>query len=130
MSTSTFLRRILLADAVTCIATGMMFLFGANTLEQFLGLPARLLQYAGVILFPFSAFIIYVAMRENLSQSMLWTIIVLNALWTFDSIVLLMSGWTEPTMFGKAVVMIQAFCVAGFAYLEYIGLRKSTEASI
>jgi hypothetical protein len=78
---------------------------------------------------PFCAFLVFVAMRETLSQPMLWSIIELNALWTVDSIVLLMSRWTEPTAFGKSVVLIQAFCVAGFAYLEYIGLRKSTAAS-
>ncbi|MCI0616423.1 hypothetical protein L0244_25870 [bacterium] len=123
--TSIFLRRILLADAVTCLATGIAFLFGANMFEQLLGLPARLLQYAGFSLFPFCAFLIYVAKREYLSHPMIWAIILLNALWTFDSVVLLISGWVEPTLFGNAIVMIQAFCVAVFAYLEYIGLRKS-----
>jgi hypothetical protein len=127
--TSTFLRRVLLLDAATCLATGLLFLLSASTLESLLGLPARLLQYAGLSLIPFCAFLLYVAMRDYLSLPMLWIIIVLNVLWTIDSIVLLMSGWVEPTLFGTAFVIIQAFLVAVLAYLEYIGMTKSVTVS-
>ena len=106
--TSTFLRWVLLADVATCIATGLLMMLGSGVLEQFLGLPAELSRYAGVSLLPFAAFLGYLATRENLSPPVVWAVIVLNALWTVDSILLLLSGWIEPTGLGNAFVIFQA----------------------
>jgi len=128
--TSTFLRWVLLADAATCIATGLLMMLGSGLLEQFLGLPAELSRYAGVGLLPFAAFLVYLAARENLSPPVVWAVIVLNALWTLDSILLLLSGWIEPTELGYAFVIFQAFGVAMFAALEYFGLRKSATVPV
>jgi hypothetical protein len=126
---STFLRRVLLADAATCVAAGLLMTLGAGLLEQSLGLPAELSRYAGIGLFPFAAFLVYLARRANVSQPVVWAVIVLNALWTADSILLLLSGWIEPTGPGYAFVIFQAFGVAMFAGLEYFGLRKSAAAA-
>lgn len=126
--TSTFLRWVLFADAATCAAAGLLMLLGGGWLEQDLGLPRELSRYAGIALLPFAAFLVYLATRANLSQPALWAVIVLNVLWTVDSIVLLVSGWVEPTGFGYAFVIFQAFGVAMFAGLEYFGLRKSVVA--
>jgi len=127
--TSTFLRWVLFADAATCVATGLLMMLGSGVLEQFLGLPAGLSRYAGVSLLPFAALLVYLATRENLSPPVVWAVIVLNALWTVDSILLLLSGWIEPTGLGSAFVIFQAFGVAIFAALEYLGLRKSAVAA-
>ena len=88
------------------------------------------MRYAGIGLLPFAAFIVYLATRENLSMPTIWTVIILNALWTADSILLLLSGWVEPTTFGYIFVVFQAFGVAIFAALEYFGLRKSTFVAV
>ena len=126
--TSTFLRRVLLADAATCAACGLLMTLGAGLLEQLFGLPAELSRYAGISLLPFAAFLVYIATRENLSHPMVWTVIVLNVLWTVDSFLLLLGGWIEPTGAGYAFIIFQAIGVAMFAGLEYFGLRKSTMA--
>ncbi|HST22912.1 MAG TPA: hypothetical protein VLR90_17435 [Blastocatellia bacterium] len=127
---STFLRRVLFADAATCIATGLLMMFGSGFLEQFLGLPTTLLRYAGIILMPFAAFLVYLATRERLSQFVVWTVIVLNALWTVDSFLLLLTGWVAPTELGYIFVAAQAFGVAVFAGLEYFGLKKSATTTV
>ena len=127
--TSTFLRWVLFADAATCIATGLLLMLGSSVLERFLGLPAELSRYAGVSLLPFAALLVYLATRENLSRPVVWAVIALNALWTVDSILLLLSGWIEPTGLGSAFIIFQAFGVAMFAALEYLGLRKSAVAA-
>ena len=123
LRTSTFLRRVLFADAATCAATGLLMTFGSSVLEQFLGLPAGLLRYAGISLLPFAAFLVYLATRETLSQPGVWAVIVLNALWTTDSLLLVLTGWVAPTELGYAFVIAQALGVAVFAGLEYVGLR-------
>ncbi len=124
---SGFLRWVFLADAATCLATGLLMAIGAGLLEQLLGLPPELLFYAGIGLLPFAAFLIYLATRKNLSPAAVWTVIILNVLWTADSFLLLLSGWAGPTTFGYAFVIFQACSVAMFAALEYFGLRQSTK---
>ena len=127
--TSTFLRWVLFTDAATCIAIGLLMIFGADLLAQFLGLPTNLSRYAGISLLPFAAFIIHLAGREHLSLPAVWAVIVLNALWTIDSILLLVGGWVEPTGLGYVFVIFQAFGVALFAALEFFGLRRSTRVA-
>jgi hypothetical protein len=130
LRTSTFLRWALFADAVTCIATGLLMMLGSGRLEQFLGLPAALLRYAGVSLLPFATFLVYLAKRENLSPPAVWTAIVLNALWTAASFMILLTGWVAPTELGYTFVIAQALGVAVFAGLERFGLRKSATATV
>jgi hypothetical protein len=124
-TTSTFLRRVLLADAATCLAAGLMMTLGAALLERHFGLPAELSRYAGVGLLPFAAFLVYLAARESLKAPVVWAVILLNVLWTVDSVLLLVSGWITPTEAGYAFVLAQALGVAMFAALEFVGLRKS-----
>lgn len=125
VQSSSFLRRVLIADAFTCVMTGLLMLLGAGFLEPLLGLPATLLQNAGLALLPVAGFIAYVATRPQLSRRLVWLVIAGNAIWVADSIVLLMSGWVAPTALGQAFIVVQAVAVAVFAELEYFGIRKS-----
>ena len=122
---SIFLRRVLAADALTCFASGLLLVFAADVLERDVGLPPSLLRYAGISLIPLAVFLVYLARREALSQSMVWTVIVLNLLWTGGSFLLLLTGWAAPTAFGYAFIIAQAMGVAVFAALEYVGLKST-----
>jgi hypothetical protein len=128
--TSNFLRWVLVADAATCIATGLLIIIGSSALQPFLGLPTELLHYAGFALLPFAAFLVYLARRVTFSQSMVWAVIVLNVFWTADSLLLLLTGWVAPTELGYVFVVAQAAGVAMLAGLEYLGLRKSAVAAV
>jgi hypothetical protein len=128
--TSTFLRWILFLDATTCVATGVLMMVGSTALDQFFGLPTELLSYAGLSLLPFAVFLVYLATRETFSRSLIWAVILLNALWTVDSLLLLLTGWVDPTNLGYLFVVAQALGVAMLAGLEYIGLRMSVVASV
>lgn len=121
---STFLRYVLFADAGTCIATGLLMTVGSGLLVGLTGLPSDLLIYAGIGLFPFAALLVYLGTCRAVSSAAVWAVIVLNVLWTLDSFLLLASGWVTPSTFGYAFVIFQAVGVAGFAALEYIGLRS------
>jgi len=122
---SPFLQRVLFADAATCVATGLLLLFGAGVLEPWLGLPPTLMRYAGASLLPIAAFMVFVATRHVTPRILVWAVIAGNAAWTFDSIALLFTGWVAPTALGIAFVVAQAVIVALFAGLEYVGLRRS-----
>ena len=69
----------------------------------------------------------YLGTRELMPKIAVWTLIVVNAIWTIDSIALLFTSWVQPNMLGIAFVVMQAVTVAVFAELQYIGLRKSDE---
>lgn len=122
---SDFLRYVLFADAITCIACGLLLTIGSAFLHNILGLPPALMLYAGISLFPFAAFLIYAATRKSVSKPIIWLIIGLNLLWTIDSLLLLVSGYAAPTFLGYIFVIFQAIGVAIFADLEFIGLRKA-----
>jgi hypothetical protein len=127
--TSSFLRRVLLADAAISGATGLLMTFGSGLFENLLEVPAALLHYAGLSLLPFAALVVYIGTRENLTRPAVWAVIVLNALWAADSILLLVSGWVAPTGLGYAFIVAQAVVVAIFAELQYVGLRRSAAAT-
>src|SRR4030095_6658935 len=122
---SRFLRWVLIADAATCVATGLMLVFGFGFLPELLGLPGQLLLYAGISLFPFVMFLVWLASRASLSKGAVWTVILLHALWTLYTFFFLMRGWFNPTQLGYAFVTAQAIGVALLASLEYAGLKKS-----
>lgn len=125
----TFLRRVLMADAATSVACGLLMTLGADVLQPLLGLPQALLTDAGLLLFPFAALVIFTATRTPLPRALVWVIVISNALWAADSIMLLLSSWVAPTALGKAFVVAQALVVALFAEMEYFGLRRSKMAS-
>ena len=94
-----------------------------------LRLPAALLREAGILLVPIGVFVAYVGLRRELSRRLVWAVIVLNAIWVVDSFVLLGTGWVAPTLLGKVFVVGQAVVVAGFAELEFFGVRGVLRAS-
>src|SRR5262245_1198210 len=130
ITTSRFLRMVLFADAATCFASALLMIFGSTVLGKFLEIPPKLFSYAGISLLPFTAVLLYMMSRERLSPSVVWTIIVLNVLWTADSLLIVATGWVTPNEMGYVFVGAQALAVAIFAGLEYAGLKKSAVAAI
>lgn len=126
---STFLRRALLLDAAASGATALLAIAAAGLLEGLLGLPAALLRWAGLVLLPYVAFVVYAGTREDVSRSAVWAVIAANALWAVASALLLMSGWVAPTALGYAFVIGQALVVALLGELEYMGLRRQMVAA-
>jgi hypothetical protein len=124
-----FLRRALLLDAVATGATAFLLVVGAGLLSDLLGLPTALLRYAGVLLVPFVALVVWAATRTTVSASVIWTIIISNALWVAGSIGLLIGDWVDLTALGYGFVIAQAVAVGLFAELQVLGLRNVRTAS-
>ena len=125
----TFLRRVLWLDAATCVATGALMEMGASPLASLLQLPAGLLFYAGLSLFPVAAFIAFVASRAVIPRVGVWLVIIGNAMWTLTSLALLTDQRITPNALGIAFIVIQAAVVAILAELEYTALKRSTQAA-
>ena len=118
-----FLRRVLFVDAATCVATGALLSLDSGPLAPLLGLPAALLFYSGVSLFPIAAFMLWIALRGEILRPGVWLVIAGNAGWVLGSAAILIA--LAPTALGYAFVIAQAVVVAALAELEYTGLRKA-----
>src|SRR3954447_2504681 len=97
---SPFLRQALLADAVTSGACGGLMLLGAGFLAGMLGLPEPLLKISGAVLIPYAALVAFLGTRETLPRAVVLAVVLGNAMWAVDSVLLLMSGWVAPTRAG------------------------------
>jgi hypothetical protein len=126
VSASTFLRRVLALDAMLSAVMGAVLVLAVAPLSSLLSLPDSLLTWAGLSLLPFAAFIGWLATRELPPRAGVWAVVVCNAFWAVDSLVLLASGWVEPTLLGKAFVIFQALVVALLAAFELFGLRQAS----
>jgi hypothetical protein len=120
-----FLRTVLLIDAATCLATGLLMTLGADIVAGLTSVPAPLLLYAGLSLFPVAIFIGLVGTRETLAPPSVWVVIVGNALWVAGSGLLLFGGMIAPNAWGYVFIGAQAAAVAVLAELEYFGLRQT-----
>src|SRR5688500_1353548 len=123
MNPSLFLKRILLLDAASCLAMGLMLLVGAGYLTQLFAIDRTILLLAGAILVPTGLFMGWVATRVPAAPALVALIIVGNISWVAESLVLL--GQTPgATAIGSAFVIAQAVAVSGLALLETVGLLR------
>jgi hypothetical protein len=122
---SSFLRRVLIVDALISGASGVAMFALADVFASLLQLPVDLVREAGIILLPFAAFVGFVASRQEPARLAVWAIIAMNILWVVDSILLLFSGWVAPNVLGYVFVIAQAAMVLVLADLEYMGLKRS-----
>ena len=94
---SVFLRRVLLADAAVSTVCGALMAFGAALLEPLLGIGATLLVPAGLALFPYAAYLVWLARRRAVPRAAVWIPIVLNVVWAADCLLVLFGGRYAPT---------------------------------
>lgn len=126
MSHST-VRPVLLVDAIVSGATGALLAAGAPLLESWLGLPAPLLRYAGIILLPFALVVGWLGSQAAPSRGAVKAIIATNFAWVAASILLLVAGGVNPTALGIAFVIFQAVVVLVLGELQFMGLRKAAK---
>ena len=118
-----FLRRVLLADAAVSVAAGALMAAAAAPLAGLLGLPASLLATAGLALFPYAGYLLWIATRRSVPSAALWAPIVLNVVWALDCA--LVAYAAGPSALGQGFLALQALTVLVFAELEFIGLRRA-----
>lgn len=119
------LRSLLLIDAATCAAMGLVLDLGAMPVAALTNLPAGLLLYAGLSLFPIAALMALVALRPALLPTGARLVIAGNGAWAIASLALLASGWIAPNGLGFAFIVVQAIVVAALAVMELAALRRT-----
>ncbi len=127
MQMTTFLKRVLLLDAASCLGMGAGLALGAAMLAPLFGLPAALIEGAGLVLIPIGLFIFWLGTRNAAPAALVWAVIVGNIGWTAESLFVAF-GQAGITALGTAFVAVQAAAVLGLALLEYSGLRGARGA--
>lgn len=126
---SPLLHFALLLDAVATTASGAALLLFTAEMETLLRLPSTLMSYAGWFMLAYAAVIALLSRRATLPRWAVWTVIIGNALWAVQCAALGFVGVLAPSTLGIAFLLVQAVVVAGFAELQYFGLRRSTLAA-
>ncbi|MES3003237.1 MAG: hypothetical protein V4787_21270 [Pseudomonadota bacterium] len=124
-----FLRYVLVADALSCVATGLAQLLFASMLAQWLALPGNLLVGTGWFLLAYAAVVGFIATRDPIPSGFVWLFVAGNVAWAILCVVVLASGSIAPTTLGVAWILGQAAVVVVLAELQWTGLRRQAVAS-
>ena len=117
------LQNILLLDAATCIGAGALMAFGSHFVAGLTAIPAPLLTWAGVILFPVAALMIFAGLQAVPPRLLVWLIVIGNIGWVAASLALF--AVIAPNALGVAFIVAQAAAVALLALLEHSALQRS-----
>jgi hypothetical protein len=118
------LRFALKADAAITGVNALAYLAAFAVLESWLGVPTAVLIGAGAFLAVYAGLVWRLATRPSMPVPAVAAVIATNVLWAVDSLIALGLDWFSPTLAGQVVIAVQAVGVAGFAALQYLGLRR------
>ena len=119
------LRFALTADAAVTGANALAYLAGAVVLDSVLGVPAGVLVAVGAFLAIFALLVLRLATRRDLPRAAVLAVIDANIAWAAASLLLLVLDTFTPSTAGQVWIAVQAVAVAGFAALQYVGLRQA-----
>ncbi len=122
---TSYLKKVLVADAVISGAAAVAMMAGSAFLPPLLGLPAELLLWAGVALIPFVAGLAMVIRQKQVPAGVIAASVAVNIAWVLASLVVAFGPAFATTLLGKVFVVAQAATVAIFAELQIIGLRRA-----
>lgn len=126
---NSFLRRVLLVDAATCVLAGLVMAAGAKFVNGLTAIPTGLLLPAGLILFPVAAFMAFVATRAQVSRGAVWVVVIGNAGWVAASLFLMLGSAIAANGLGQIFIGAQALAVALLTLLEYRGVTGQPVAA-
>jgi ABC-type xylose transport system permease subunit len=121
------LQNVLLLDAATCIAAGALMAFGSNFVAGLTSIPAPLLYWAGLLLFPCAALMIFAGLQASPSRPIVWLIVLGNIGWVIASLGVF--AFIAPKALGYIFILAQAAVVAVLALLEHNALQRSDVAT-
>jgi hypothetical protein len=125
---SPFLRRAFLLDTIASGMMAVLLTFGAGELAPLFNLPEELLRETGLFLIAYTALVGWLATRQSMPKLLVVIVIAGNTAWTIASIALLFSSAVTPNLLGQIFIAGQAIVPGALAELQYIGLRRSSDA--
>ncbi|MDN5925475.1 MAG: hypothetical protein L0I29_00160 [Hyphomicrobiales bacterium] len=117
------LKPLLVLDAATCAAMGVVLMLGSTLVAGVTEIPAGLLFWTGATLIPTAAFMAISARTTPVPGWAAIVVVLGNLLWVVASIFLPAAGLIAPNALGWAFLVGQAGVVAILAKLEFDALR-------
>lgn len=127
-SSSNFLRYVLWADAISCLACGLLQVALPVSLGKWFGLSPMLLLDTGAFLLLYGGVVAFLATRTRVSSVIVRLLIAGNIAWGAACLAGILGVGMEPVALGKAYLVVQALTVVVLAELQYLGLRQGTNS--
>lgn len=123
---SNLLRNALRGNALFSGLSGLVSLFGAQSLAQITGINESLVfTILGIVLILFAVDLVWIASKESIDRRFAWAVIILDVVWVAGSAIILLTDLIPLTVTGRWAIALVAEAVAVFAILQYVGLRRS-----
>ncbi|MEE4010796.1 hypothetical protein V1T76_01975 [Roseibium sp. FZY0029] len=122
-NTPVSLKMVLRLDALTCAVTGCLLVGASGWIAGLTALPAGLLFWAGLALFPVAVFMAIFAYADQVPGWASGLIVTGNLLWAVASLLLPITGLVSPNSLGWAFLLVQAVAVLCFTWLEWKAAR-------
>ncbi|MCZ0730817.1 hypothetical protein [Mycolicibacterium iranicum] len=118
------LRVALRADATLCAGLGLVVAMAADPLARLSGLTATAEWVTGAVLVVYGT-LLYCAARLSDIRRVGVGVLAGNAAFVVAVVVVLAAGWLPLTPFGVASTVAFTAVTAGFACLQYLGVRRT-----
>lgn len=117
------LRYVLWADAISCLACGLLQVTFTRLLSQHLGLSPSLMADTGLFLLVYGIVVAFLALRLQVPAALVWPLIVGNVTWGVAAVGILLGGHMQVTLLGNGYIIAQALTVLILARLQYRCVR-------
>lgn len=111
------LRRLLWLDGLSCAAFGALLPALRQPLSTLTGLPAPLILWAGLLLWPVAAILMVAATRPRIPPLPVRFVIAVNLIWSAASLIVLLI--LPLTTMGLVLVLAQMLVVLATAGLQH-----------
>ncbi len=123
---SSFLRRVLVADGALGLVTAAVHVLAGVLLARWLALPPSLVFGTGVFLVGWGVALVWLGRTPSVGAGAVWAVIGGNALWALAAIALLLGDvGAQANGWGRAYLVLNAVIVVVFAELQWWGLRRA-----
>lgn len=122
---SPLLRLALRLDAGISLASGVLLCAAPAFLGERFALSPNLLLVVGLVCLPYAALLWTLARRERLGTAGVIALVVGNLLWADAALLLALGYGAAPNAWGQGYLATHVAATAGFALLQWLGLRRS-----
>lgn len=122
------LHTLLRLDALTCVMMGILLVLAPEAIGMLTRLPASLLLWAGLVLFPVAGLMFVLSLMLHVPTLGALVVIAGNWLWVLASLLLPLLETITPNTLGWLFLLAQAAVVAGFAVLEQRAMPRPAAA--
>ena len=122
-SSDSLLRFAMRADATLCAGLGLLIAFTADPLSRLSGLSSTSEWVTGAALVFYGAAVFMLAATPNIRATGVG-IVVANVVFVVAVVAVLIAGVLPLTGLGVAMTLATAAATLGFAYLQYLGVRR------